>query len=88
MRLTFLPHCYAGESNISELEQLLKVRSFATYNFTKHGKAKSNLKDEEYKVSCRACEKNTVNEAMYSNWCCPDGFRKDSRATNLMYTVP
>ncbi|NNC33260.1 MAG: anthranilate synthase component I family protein [Croceitalea sp.] len=41
-------HCYQSENNISELEQVLKIRSFATYNFTKEGEVASNLKDEDF----------------------------------------
>ena len=41
-------HCYESESNLDDLEQLLSVRSFASYSFTKNGDASSNLEDEEY----------------------------------------
>lgn len=51
-------HCYESESNIDEFEQLLKVRSFATYNFTKFGEAKSNLEDEEYKAHVELAKKH------------------------------
>ncbi|MEO0571612.1 MAG: anthranilate synthase component I family protein [Bacteroidota bacterium] len=63
-------HCYKGESNIPELEQLLQVRSFATYNFTKHGDAKSNLKDEEYKshvaLAKKHCQRGDVFQLVLS----------------------
>lgn len=51
-------HCFDGEGNIGELEQLLKVRSFATYNFTKYGDAQSNLEDEEYKSHVELAKKH------------------------------
>lgn len=41
-------HCYNQKENIDDLIQLLNVRNFATYNFSKEGETKSNLKDEEY----------------------------------------
>ena len=41
-------HCYNAQSNIAEIEQILNVKNFASYNFSKEGKATSNLKDEEY----------------------------------------
>ena len=53
-------HCYEGESNLEDLEQLLSVRTFASYSFVKDGQAESNLSDEEYmelvehaKVHCK-----------------------------------
>lgn len=42
-------HCYNTENNISEIEQLLNIRNFATYSFERDGKLSSNLRDEEYK---------------------------------------
>ena len=51
-------HSYESESNIEEFEQLLKVRSFATYNFTKFGEAKTNLEDEEYKAHVELAKKH------------------------------
>ncbi|MBT8179429.1 MAG: anthranilate synthase component I family protein, partial [Eudoraea sp.] len=41
-------HCYESESNIADLEQLLSVRTFASYSFVKEGEPSSNLKDQEY----------------------------------------
>ena len=41
-------HCYQSESNLADLEQLLSVRTFASYSFTKEGEPSSNLKDQEY----------------------------------------
>lgn len=51
-------HCYETESNIDEIEQILTVRNFATYNFSKEGEATSNLKDEEYKEHVKLAKKH------------------------------
>ncbi|MEM1258513.1 MAG: anthranilate synthase component I family protein [Bacteroidota bacterium] len=63
-------HCYERESNIPEVEQLLKARSFATYNFTRHGEATSNLKDEEYKshvaLAKKHCQRGDVFQLVLS----------------------
>jgi len=63
-------HCYNRESNIDEFEQLLKVRSFATYNFTKFGEAKSNLEDEEYiahvELAKKHCQRGDVFQLVLS----------------------
>lgn len=42
-------HCYQRESNIAEIEQLLSMRNFASFNFSKEGGPVSNLKDSDYK---------------------------------------
>ncbi len=42
-------HSYDGKSNIDEIAQLLQVKNFATYTFSREGVPSSNLKDEEYK---------------------------------------
>ena len=63
-------HCYESESNLSELEQLLKVRSFATYNFTTEGAVKTNLEDEEYKqhveLAKKHCQRGDVFQLVLS----------------------
>ncbi|MEM7380331.1 MAG: anthranilate synthase component I family protein [Bacteroidota bacterium] len=51
-------HCYNSESNIEELEQILNVRTFASYNFSKDGTASSNLEDEEYMEHVRLAKKH------------------------------
>ncbi|PCJ92662.1 MAG: anthranilate synthase component I [Flavobacteriaceae bacterium] len=51
-------HCYETESNIDEIEQILTVKNFATYNFSKEGAATSNLKDEEYKEHVKLAKKH------------------------------
>ncbi|MDW5290479.1 anthranilate synthase component I family protein [Formosa sp. PL04] len=42
-------HCYDGENNIDDINQLIKSNQFATYQFTPEDKITSNLTDEEYK---------------------------------------
>jgi anthranilate synthase component 1 len=51
-------HCYKTQSNVDEIEQLFNVRNFASYNFTKEGEPKSNLKDEEYKAHVELAKKH------------------------------
>lgn len=51
-------HCYNSESNVDEMEQLLNVRTFSSYNFTKEGEPRSNLKDEEYKEQVELAKKH------------------------------
>jgi anthranilate synthase component I len=41
-------HCYESENNIHELERLLNVRNFASYNFARAGGPTSNLEDSDY----------------------------------------
>ncbi len=41
-------HCYETENNIPEIEQILTIKNFASYNFSKTGEPTSNLRDEEY----------------------------------------
>lgn len=51
-------HCYERDDNTSEIESILNVRNFASYNFTMEGEATSNLKDEEYKEHVRLAKKH------------------------------
>lgn len=51
-------HCYNTESNVEEIEQLFNVRNFASYNFSREGEPKSNLKDEEYKEHVELAKKH------------------------------
>ncbi|WP_276392874.1 anthranilate synthase component I family protein [Eudoraea chungangensis] len=51
-------HCYNTENNISEIEQLLNIRNFATYSFERDGELSSNLRDEEYKEHVRFAKKH------------------------------
>lgn len=51
-------HCYNSESNIEEIEHILNVKNFATYNFAKEGNPSSNLADEEYKEHVALAKKH------------------------------
>lgn len=51
-------HSYNSESNLDEIEQLLKVKTFATYNFSRQKEAVSNLTDEEYKENVKLGKKH------------------------------
>jgi len=53
-------HCYNSENNISALEQVLKVRSFASYNFSKDGAVKTNLEDESFKKQVALAKKHCM----------------------------
>ncbi|MEM8846384.1 MAG: anthranilate synthase component I family protein [Bacteroidota bacterium] len=63
-------HCYDCESNVDEIEQLLNVRSFASYNFSLEGNPESNLKDEEYKehvaLAKKHCQRGDVFQLVLS----------------------
>jgi anthranilate synthase component 1 len=63
-------HCYDSDNNISEIEQLLNIRNFASYNFRKEGKASSNLDDEEYKehvsLAKKHCKRGDVFQLVLS----------------------
>ncbi|MEO2128612.1 MAG: anthranilate synthase component I family protein [Christiangramia sp.] len=41
-------HSFQGDSNIDQIEQLLKVKNFASYNFNRVKEPYSNLADEEF----------------------------------------
>lgn len=63
-------HCYNTENNISEIEQLLNLRNFASYNFRKEGAASSNLNDEDYKehvaLAKKHCKRGDVFQLVLS----------------------
>jgi len=63
-------HCHNTENNIPELEQLLNIRDFATYNFKIEGKRESNLKDEDYKehvaLAKKHCQRGDVFQLVLS----------------------
>ncbi len=63
-------HCYETESNLLELEQLLRVRTFASYNFNKEGTIKTNLEDGEYKehvaLAKKHCQRGDVFQLVLS----------------------
>ncbi|MEW7292567.1 anthranilate synthase component I family protein [Aquimarina sp. 2304DJ70-9] len=53
-------HCYETESNITEIESLLNVKNFASYNFTTVGDTTSNLNDEQYKQHVALAKKHCL----------------------------
>ncbi|RKR07033.1 anthranilate synthase component 1 [Maribacter vaceletii] len=63
-------HCYNSKENIAEIEQILNIRSFASYNFTTQGEPTSNLKDEEYKehveLAKKHCQRGDVFQLVLS----------------------
>lgn len=63
-------HCFESESNIAEIEHILYVKNFASYNFNKEGEATSNLKDEEYKehvaLAKKHCQRGDVFQLVLS----------------------
>ncbi|WP_437372953.1 anthranilate synthase component I family protein [Maribacter litoralis] len=63
-------HCYNTENNIPELEQLLNIRNFATYNFKIEGKRESNLEDEDYRkhveLAKKHCQRGDVFQLVLS----------------------
>lgn len=63
-------HCYNSDENIAEIEQILNIKSFATYNFSIQGEPTSNLKDEEYKehveLAKKHCQRGDVFQLVLS----------------------
>lgn len=63
-------HCYGTNSNIEEIEHLLSMRNFASYNFVKEGEPLSNLKDEEYmkhvELAKKHCHRGDVFQLVLS----------------------
>ena len=63
-------HCFNSENNIHELEQVLKVRNFASYNFKKEGAVKTNLRDDEFKeqvaLAKKHCQRGDVFQLVLS----------------------
>lgn len=63
-------HCFESENNIPQLEQVLKVRSFASYNFSKDGEVKTNLEDEAFKdhvsLAKKHCQRGDVFQLVLS----------------------
>lgn len=51
-------HNTSGENNISEIEQLLKSKNFAEYNFQRQGNPESNISDTDYKQLVDTCKKH------------------------------
>lgn len=63
-------HCFNSENNIPQLEQVLKVRSFASYNFSKDGDVKTNLEDQAFKehvaLAKKHCQRGDVFQLVLS----------------------
>ena len=63
-------HCYEADNNIPELEQLLNIRNFATYNFKINGERESNLEDEEFRehvtLAKKHCQRGDVFQLVLS----------------------
>ncbi|WP_298480824.1 anthranilate synthase component I family protein [uncultured Maribacter sp.] len=63
-------HCYNNEQNIAEIEQILNIQNFASYNFSIQGKPTSNLKDEEYRehveLAKKHCQRGDVFQLVLS----------------------
>lgn len=51
-------HNYESESNISEIEQLLKSKDFAEYPFLRNGKPTTNLEDDAFKDLVEKCKQH------------------------------
>jgi anthranilate synthase component 1 len=51
-------HCYESESNINEIDHLIKARNFASYTFKSKGTIQSNLTDNEYKHHVELAKKH------------------------------
>ena len=51
-------HCHESESNIDDIDHLIKARNFASYNFTPNGEITSNLSDDEYKHHVELAKKH------------------------------
>ena len=63
-------HCFESDHNIEEIEHLLSMRNFASYNFTKDGEPVSNLADEEYmqhvELAKKHCHRGDVFQLVLS----------------------
>lgn len=51
-------HTTSGENNITQIEQLLKVKNFAEYNFNREGSPQTNISDDDYKALVDTCKKH------------------------------
>lgn len=51
-------HCFDTESNIDEIDHLIKAKNFASYNFAASGNIASNLTDDEYKHHVELAKKH------------------------------
>ena len=51
-------HCYDADNNIDEIDQLIRVKNFASYNFNAEGEIISNLTDDDYKAHVELAKKH------------------------------
>lgn len=42
-------HCYNSPSNLDEIEQILRTKNFASFNFKRDGEGTSNISDDDFK---------------------------------------
>jgi len=63
-------HNFNTENNIKEIEQILKVKTFATYGFKRQEEAVSNLTDEEFRENVtlgkKHCQRGDVFQLVLS----------------------
>ncbi len=63
-------HTYEKESNVSEIESLIKVKNFASYNFKLVGETTSNIDDEKFKenvaIAKKHCQRGDVFQLVLS----------------------
>jgi len=51
-------HTTTGENNIPDIEQILKSKNFAQYNFNRKNELESNISDDAYKSLVDTCKKH------------------------------
>ncbi|TPN84625.1 anthranilate synthase component I family protein [Aquimarina algicola] len=63
-------HCYESDNNIPQIESLLRVKNFASYNFNTQGETTSNLNDDQYKehvaLAKKHCQRGDVFQLVLS----------------------
>ncbi len=63
-------HTYTNENNISEIEQLLQIKNFATFSFEREGEVTSGLSDDEFKkyvvLAKKHCKRGDVFQLVLS----------------------
>ena len=63
-------HCYNTGSNLEAIEQLLRTKNFASFNFKKDGEVTTNISDEDYKALVRKgkdhCQRGDVFQIVLS----------------------
>lgn len=64
-------HCYEDtENNIDEIDKLINVQNFASYNFNSKGDIKSNLTDDEFReqveIARKHCQRGDVFQLVLS----------------------